>query len=190
MSVNLRNFTRSVYAFDAVVQRVPADQWAAPTPCVEWNAAELVAHQCAVLNGVKLMAETGQMAPPTPSPDADPVSMWNACRDGVLAALDGQGVLAQPGPFWFRAATIDEVCAAVQWDPVTHAWDLATATGIDHGLDDELIEITIAQVAPRAEMLVTSGRTAEQSQPVDATPLARYLAMVGRSSDGARPETD
>lgn len=182
MSENLRAFTRAVYAFDAVVQRVPADQWGAQTPCPEWNAAELVAHQCAVLNGVATIAETGVMAAPTPSTaDDDPVAMWNQCRDRLLTSLDVQDVLAQEGPFWFRSATVDDLCAAVTWDPVTHAWDLAVATGVAHGLSDDLVSWTIPTVEPRMTMLAESGRTgtAVDIGP-DAPVLDRYLAMVGR----------
>jgi len=182
MSQHLRNFTRGLYAFDAVVQRVPSELWGAQTPCAEWNAKELVEHQCSVLNGVATIAETGQMAAPTPSPDNDDaVAMWNECRERLLGALDSQGVLAQQGPFWFRAADVDELCAAVLWDPVTHAWDLATAVGIDHGLSDDLLAATMSTVEPRAAMLSDSGRTAEAIEvSEDAPMLERYLAMVGR----------
>lgn len=183
MSEKLRTFTRGIYAFDAVVQRVPGDQWGAQTPCPDWNAAQLLEHQCSVLNGVATMAETGEMAPPTPSPDADPVTMWNACRDRVLAALDTKGALAQEGPFWFRTATIDDVCGAVLWDPVTHAWDLATAAGVDHGLAEDLLEATLETVEPRKDMLAKSERTAAALDVnADAPLLERYLAAVGRTA--------
>jgi uncharacterized protein (TIGR03086 family) len=184
MSENLRAFTRAIYAFDAVVQRVPADRWDAQTPCDDWNAKQLVEHQCSVLNGVATIAETGQMAAPTPSPDSDdPTVTWSECRDRLLAALDVQGALAQEGPFWFRAATVDDLCAAVTWDPVTHAWDLATATGIDHGLADDLVEWTIATVEPRVEMLSESGRTGPPIEvDANAPTLDRYLALVGRTT--------
>jgi len=182
MSKQLRTFTRGIYAFDAVVQRVPADKWTAQTPCPDWTAAQLVEHQCAVLNGVATMAETGEMAAPTPSADNDPVTMWNECRDRVLGALDTKGALGQEGPFWFKAATIDDVCGAVLWDPVTHAWDLATAVGIDHGLSDDLLDATLSTVQPRMEMLVKSERTAaDLDDGADASALQRYLAAVGRT---------
>ena len=182
MSEQLRSFTRGIYAFDAVVQRVPDDQWEAQTPCPDWNATQLVEHQCAVLNGVATMAESGEMAAPTPSAANAPADMWNECRDRLLAALDTQGALGQEGPFWFKAATIDDVCGAVLWDPVTHAWDLASAAGIDHGLSDDLLEATLATVEPRADMLVKSERTGPAVE-VDASAsiLHRYLAAVGRT---------
>jgi len=183
MSQQLRTFTRGIYAFDAVVQRVPADKWTAQTPCPDWNATQLVEHQCAVLNGVAAMAETGEMAAPSPSPENDPAEMWAECRNRVLTALDTKGALAQEGPFWFKAATIDDVCGAVLWDPVTHAWDLAVAAGVDHGLSDDLLEATLATVEPRMEMLAKSERTAGAiAVGADASPLQRYLAAVGRTA--------
>jgi hypothetical protein len=33
MSTNLQNYTKALYGFDAVVQRVPSDRWDADTPC-------------------------------------------------------------------------------------------------------------------------------------------------------------
>lgn len=184
MSQNLRIFTQAVYAFDAVVHRTPADAWAAPTPCSEWNAKQLLEHQCAVLNGVATIAQTGQMARPTASPDGDdPVATWNACRNKLLSSLDTQGVLSQKGPFWFDSADVDELVAAVTWDPATHAWDLATAVGIDHGLDPALIETLIRRVAPVASMLSETGRTAPALEsPPDADQLHIYLALVGRQA--------
>lgn len=183
MSESLRTFTRGVYAFDAVVQRMPSERWNEPTPCSEWNAKQLVEHQCAVLNGVATIAQTGQMARPTPSPDNDdPVATWNECRDRLLAALDHPGVLAQRGPFWFGAETVDDLCAAVNWDPVTHAWDLAQAGGIHHGLSDGLLAATFADVEPRIGMLAESGRTAPALEvPMNSNMLDRYLGLVGRS---------
>ena len=184
MSQNLRNFTQAVFAFDAVVQRMPSDKWDAPTPCEEWNAKELVEHQCAVLNGVATIAQTGQMARPTPSPESDdPVATWTVCRENVLSSLDRHGVLSQVGPFWFGAADVDGLVAAVQWDPMTHAWDLAQAGGIDHGLDEGLVQSTMSIVEPQIGMLSETGRTQPSIGAADdSSPLNRYLALVGRTA--------
>ncbi len=181
MSKNLRHFTQAVYAFDAVVRRVPDDRWDSQTPCDEWTAAQLVDHQCAVLNGVAEMARTGEMARPTSSGDGGPVETWEACRSGVLLALDQQGALQQEGPFWFKTATIDDLVGQVAWDPAGHAWDLATAAGIPHGLSDELIELTMNTVQDRLVMFAESGRTAPAVDLADGAPLIdRFVALLGR----------
>jgi uncharacterized protein (TIGR03086 family) len=182
MSNNLRQFVQAVHAFDAVVQRVDPSAWHNATPCEGWDATDLVEHQCAVLNGVAAVASTGQMAAPTPPADmSDPVAAWKQTRDELLEVLDQQGVLEQQGPFWFDAATVDDLIGIVTWDPVTHAWDLAQAVGEQHGLDDELVQATYDVVAPLSDMLVGSGRTGPVVEVgSDASVLERYLALVGR----------
>jgi len=46
MSTNLRNYTKALYGFDAVVQRVPEDRWDADSPCDGWSARDVVTHAC------------------------------------------------------------------------------------------------------------------------------------------------
>lgn len=184
MSQNSRNFVRAVHAFDAVVQRVDPSAWQNATPCEAWNATDLVEHQCAVLNGVTAIATTGQMAAPTPPADmSDPKAAWRETRDSLLASLDTQGALAQPGPFWFKAATVDDLIGVVMWDAVTHAWDLAQAAGQDHGLEDSLVQACYDVVAPLSDMMVKSERTGPVIETAaDAPILERYLGLVGRQA--------
>ena len=182
MSQNLRDFTEAVYAFDAVVSRMPADAWEAPSACEGWDGRAVVEHQCAVLNGVTAIASTGQMARPTPPEDvSDPVAAWRTTRDELLAALDQQGALNQEGPFWFDTATVDDLIGFVMWDPVTHAWDLAQCAGLDHGLNPALVEKVLARVEPMQGLLEESKRTAAALDVGDdADVITRYLAAVGR----------
>lgn len=184
MSKNSRNFVQAVLAFDAVVQRVAPDAWTNPTPCEGWNATDLVEHQCAVLNGVSAVAETGEMAAPSPPQDmSDPVAAWSETRDRVMAAIDQQGVLAQQGPFWFKTPTVDDLIGTVMWDAVAHTWDLATAVGQDPALDDALAQAAYDVVAPLSEMMVKTGRTGPVIEvPDDAPILTRYLGLVGRQA--------
>lgn len=182
MSENLRNFTTAVYGFDAVVQRMPADQWDADCACPGWSARDLVQHQCAVLNGVAAVASSGAMAAPSPPEDvSDPVATWNATRDGVLAALDGQGVLAQQGPFWFDAPTVDDMIGIVQWDPLAHSWDLAQTCGLDACIDEGVAAASLTRIQSMQPMLTESGRTAEPVEVgADASVVEQFLAATGR----------
>lgn len=182
MSANLRLFTRAVYAFDAVVRRVDEERWDSPSPCPGWSAADVVHHQCAVLQGVIDMARSGRPARPrAPEVGGGPARMWDVVRDDLLDSLDHLGVLHQTGPFWFDAATIDELVALVAWDPTTHAWDLAVATGVDHGLADDLLEAIEPTVVARLDGLVASNRIAPPLEAADdASVLERYLGLVGR----------
>lgn len=184
MSQNSRNFVRAVLAFDAVVQRTDAGAWGNDSPCEGWTATDLLQHQCAVLNGVAAVAASGEMAKPTPPEDmTNPVAVWQETRDNVLTTLDQQGVLQQEGPFWFNAATVDDMIGIVMWDAVTHTWDLAQAVGVDHGLEDSLLQASHDVVAPMSDMLVETSRTGPVLDvAADAPILDRYLALVGRQA--------
>ncbi len=183
MSENLRNFTAAVYGFDAVVQRMPADAWDEDSACEGWSGRDLLEHQCAVLNGVTAVARTGRMARPTPPDDvSDPVAAWNQCRDELLAALDQPGVLQQQGPFWFDAATVDDMIGVVQWDPLAHAWDLAKTCDIDPCLNERVAAASVATIEGMQAMLVESGRIGEPVPvPADAPASARFLGATGRN---------
>ncbi len=181
MSKNLRQFTKAIYAFDAVVNRVSADAWDNQTPCEEWDARALVEHQCAVLRGVTEVATTGAMAAPNPPADmSDPAATWGETRDNLLDALDSAGTLSQEGPFWFNAASVDDMIGIVTWDPLVHSWDLAKATGQDAAMDEELVQASMVTLQPMAEMLSGSGRTAETITVDSESLIDQYLGLVGR----------
>ncbi len=181
MSKNLRQFTKAVYAFDAVVNRVDASAWGNQTPCEEWDARALVEHQCAVLRGVTDVATSGAMAKPNPPADmSDPASAWCETRDNLLAALDSAGTLGQEGPFWFNAATVDDMIGVVTWDPLVHSWDLAKATGQEAAMDQGLVQASMEVLQPMSSMLAESGRTADAIAIDSANVVDQYLGLVGR----------
>lgn len=183
MTVNLRNFTRSVYGFDAVVRRVPADAWSSASPCDGWTAAQVLSHQIGVLDGVTRAARGEEIGmPAAPVALVDPLAAWNACRDGVLAALDGDGALARSGKYWFGEMTVDTFISIVQWDPLAHAWDISRAAGLDPVPDPELAEASLRTIEPMAAMLRKWKLIGE---PVEVSPdrpaMDRFLALIGRN---------
>ncbi len=182
MSVNLRNFTKAIYGFDAVVQRVRPDQWDADSPCEGWCARDIVAHQCGVIDALTQMADTGQIAMPhTPDVGDDPVGHWDATRDRVLEALDTAGALHTTGAFWWGEMSIDELIAFVTWDPLGHSWDLAQATGQDAHADDGVAEAVLATIEPMADTLRQMQLMGPPVEvPADADAMTRYLGLTGR----------
>ena len=182
MSENLRNFTKAVYAMDAVVQRVPADAWDNDSPCDGWTARDVVGHHAGVLNGVAHIARTNEMVlPSTPNDLSDPVAVWESARDGVLEALDAEGVLYQEGAYWFGPMSIDGLIGVVQWDPLTHAWDVAQATGVQAVLDPELAQQSYDRISAMREPLANMQLIGDEVPvPDDADIVSRFLGLVGR----------
>jgi uncharacterized protein (TIGR03086 family) len=182
MSTNLQNYTKALYGFDAVVQRVPSDRWNADSPCEEWCARDVVAHASGVIDAVAAMARTGEVAMPE-MPDAgdDPVGLWNASLSGLLDALDQPGVIGKVGTYWFGESTIDDVLAFTTWDPLGHSWDLAKATGLEAHASADVAETMIASIEPNAEMLRSMGLMGPLVEvPADADAMSRFLGLIGR----------
>ena len=183
MSENLRSFTTAIYNMDAVVRRVPTEAWDNPSPCEGWTARDVVAHQVGVLAGAAETIRTGEMAPPTePEDRSDPVGMWTAVRDDILEALDRPGTLQQQGRYWFGEMTIDQFIGMVQWDPLTHAWDVATAAGIEPAIDEGVAKRCYDTIAPVREVMAKRKLVAPSPVEVDAGAdiVSRYLGLVGR----------
>lgn len=119
--------------------------------------------------------------PATPEDLGDPVRTWASARDAVLAALDAPGVLDVAGEYWFGPISIDELIGIVQWDTLTHAWDVGQATGVPVTLDDQLAQLSLDRISTIREGLASMGLVADEVNiAVGASVTARYLALVGR----------
>lgn len=182
MSENLRNFTKAVYGMDAVVRRVAADAWDQPSPCEGWSARDVLGHQIGVLNGVAHMAAGNKMIlPAAPDDMSDPVGAWSEATAALFEALDQRGALHHSGKYWFGPMTIDQLIGVVQWDPLTHAWDLQQATGVEAVIDEGLAQRSFDTISGMRESLAKM-RLVGDEVPVsaDADIVSRYLGLVGR----------
>ena len=182
MTLNLRNFTRSVYGFDAVVRRVPATAWANSSPCDGWTASHVLAHQIGVLDGVARAARGEDIGRPGDAFElTDPLAAWAACRDPLLEALDQDGALQRSGKYWFGEMSVDDLIAIVQWDPLAHAWDIARAAGLTPIPDPELAESSLRTIGSMADTLRKWKLIGE---PVNVAPdqpaMDRFLGLIGR----------
>jgi len=182
VSENLRNFTKAVYSMDAVVNRVPDGAWDQSSPCDGWSARDVVGHAAGVLLAVAEMAGGAAMVLPTTADDlTDPVGTWADARDTVLAALDAPGALDLTGEYWFGPMSIDELVGFVQWDPLTHGWDVAQATGVSVSLDEGLAQLSFDRISSIRQGLASMGLVGDEvSVDAGSSVTDRYLALVGR----------
>jgi uncharacterized protein (TIGR03086 family) len=180
VSEKLRRYTKAVYLFDAVVRRVPDDAWSAPSPCDEWSAADVVKHQVDVHSMVATMA--GAEGDPPPFDPADPAGSWADARDRVLTALDQEGALQHEGDTPFGHLSVDKLIGILFVDPLTHAWDLGVATGVDPALDEALCTRGADQLERAGDMIRAPGfYDAALPYPADADPVTRFIAVAGRA---------
>lgn len=172
--------------FTAVVDAVPDDRLAAPTPCADYDVAALVGHLLHWGPSLVGAAEKVVVPPPEgPEAPADPAT-WRsdlaAHVDRLVAAWSRpeawEGTTHMGGPMEMPA---DLVGGMVVGELVVHGWDLARATGQHPAWDDDLLVWLAAEVARTADVGRQMGVYGpEVAVPADAPPLDRALALTGR----------
>lgn len=185
MSVNLRDFTKAAYTFDAVVQRVPPETWEQRSPCEEWTAAEVLGHMVWTMQRITAGAHGRDRPAERPEAEiagADPAATWTEALHDTLAALDRPGVLDRTVEVASGTNTIDGVLAFVPSDLLAHAWDIATTAGLDAHLPADLCERFTAGIAAAGDGVRGPGLMAEAvSVPADTDAAALFVAQTGRT---------
>lgn len=182
MNPKLQNFIRAVDTFDGVCGQVPFGAWDNDSPCEGWTARDIVGHQCSVLDALAAFARTGRWhRPHATEPPEDPQARWSQTRAEVVTALSQPGVLEREDKYWFGEMDMATFISYVQWDPLTHAWDVGKATGVAVNLPPELCRISYDLIGARADMFRETGRIGPPVEvPEDASIVDRYLGLVGR----------
>lgn len=182
MSENLRTYLRGVYAFDAVVRRVPRAAWDSSSPCEEWSAREVLGHVCW---GTRNIASGVSGGPgPDEQPEAeiagdDPLAAWEVSRAAVTEALDTNGVLQRTIQSPFGEMKVDGALAVFLGDITMHTWDLATAAGIDHGIPDVLAERVVAAIGAAGDVIRRPGVFGPALEPPPGADAATRMAAIG-----------
>ncbi len=186
MSENLRNYVKALYGFDAVVRRMPTDRWGAASPCEGWSARDVVCHAAGVVDAVAEQARTGQaVMPAQPDLGDDVVAGWSTSLDALLETLDHPGVINRAGTYWTGESTVDDLLGFTTWDPLVHAWDVATATGIEHHADPGLAARTLERLAAMEGFLRQARLMGDATEaPPGADAYVRLLAFTGREVAG------
>ena len=178
----LDDLTRASGVVGDLIDRIPADQWSAATPCTEWTVRDVVGH----LVGMNLVFVA--MFDESPMPDrkadhlgTDPAGAYRRSTAALLTAVARPDVLEQRRSTAVGSATgVDRVRWRIA-DLLTHGWDLVQVTGIETDLPDDLAEQALAFVRAQLPSQSRAGRFAE-AQPIrdDASAIDRLAAFAGR----------
>jgi len=134
---------RAQDAFTGLLTNVSPDQLDAPTPCTEWQIHDLVEHVIFGNEHVGLWAESPIEPPARPDDILGAHRGAAAAAQEIFAGPDGMATTFKlpfgdfPGQVFIGMRTSDVL---------THAWDLAAATGQSTDLDPELAAETLAAV--------------------------------------------
>lgn len=179
-------YARGVETFDTVLRQVRPDQWTAATPCVEWDVRTLVNHVVGedrwvppLLAGLTI-AEVGDTLDGDLLGD-DPQLAWDRARreaeEAVSAVPDDQIVALSAGP-----TPVAEYLWQLAADHLIHAWDLATAVGIELIFDDDPAAAVEDWFTAREDGYRQAGAIGPRVAVRDgASRQQRLLAAFGRS---------
>ncbi len=169
----------------SVALRVPAESWDNASCCDGWTAKEVAGHISWGLETVANMAQGGGMAEQMPEAERagdNPAATVAAAIDGAIAALDQPGALQRSTPPAFGGMPFDAFLSIMANDAMTHAWDIADATGIEHGIDDASAEAALASMKPMEAMLRAPGRFEAALSTDSSSALDQFIAFTGRTS--------
>jgi uncharacterized protein (TIGR03086 family) len=154
-----------------------ATQLDVPTPCEEWTVRQLLNHMVETGRYFAGSARGDDVSRPGPVPPDllgdDPTADLERVRSDTLSSYGEEGVLERTGPLLGIAFT----------EQLLHGWDLATATGQDTAMPEEL--------AAAAYEMIHGRFTDDQRKGVfgpelpaaeDATAEERLLAYTGRDA--------
>lgn len=184
MITPVEQLSQVVDATEVLVAGVREDQWAAATPCTEWNVRDLVNHM--VAGNRRFTSILGGEAPLFAGDDLlgdDPVAAYRKAADALLAAFGRPGVLEKT--FSVPIGTVPGIVAvhlrAVEM--LAHGWDLARATGQATRYPDDVVEQQLVFTRDNLGDIPAGRSPFGTAQPVadDAPAIDRLAAALGRS---------
>lgn len=182
MSQNLQNFVKGASMLRSVVNRVPADAWDNASCCEGWSARQVAGHIAGGLEAVRGFAQgtdmDGEMSETDRAGD-DPAATVSTAVDSAIAALDQPSTLQNPTSM---GMPLDGFLSLMSADTMTHAWDIADATGIEHGIDESTAGATHQAIAPMAEQMRGPGRFDAAVATDSSSALDQFIAFTGRTS--------
>lgn len=164
-----------------MLANISPEQLSAPTPCSQWTVADLIEH---VVGGNERVGQWGgRYEQPPPRPDslveahraAASAAQQAFARPDAMVAVFQLPIGPVPGSVFIGMRTTDLL---------THAWDLAAATGQSTDLDPELaiylLSLTHERVGPdfRGPAKFFG---AERDCPADRPPADKLAAFLGRT---------
>ena len=171
---------RAQDAFAGVLANVGPEQLGAATPCSEWTIQDLIEH---VIGGNE---HVGIWSGSTDAPPARPDNLVAAHRAAAAAAQDifaGPDGMSTMFKLPFAEVPGQMFIGMRTSDVLTHAWDLAAATGQSTDLDPELAAEQLAAVrAVVGPQFRGAGKPFGEEQPCasERAPADQLAAFLGR----------
>jgi uncharacterized protein (TIGR03086 family) len=176
---------QGIDAFGAKVKAVPADRWAATTPCADWSVRGLVNHVTGehlwaphLLAG-ETIAQVGDRYDGDVLGDS-PLAAWDRAAQASRAAW----VTASPDAvvhLSFGDNPALEYGQQMLSDLMIHGWDLARGAGLDETMEPAAVAQVLVYLEANAKLWVEAGIFAPPVQIDSDDPAKRLIALSGRT---------
>jgi uncharacterized protein (TIGR03086 family) len=182
----LRAYRRGLDEFADRVGQVGFDQWAAPTPCADWDVRTLVNHvvgeqrwSVPLLAGATLDQVGDRFAGDVLGPE--PAKAAREAANEAARATTPTGILDRTVLLSVGETPAREYLHQLLAEHLVHGWDLAMALGVRPQLDPEAVRGCAAWFATRSESYRAGWLTHDEVAPhTDADDQDRLIAAFGR----------
>lgn len=178
-------YRQSVEFWKGMVRGV-SDEWAAPTPCTEWDVRALVNHVVGEDRWTKPLVDGRTIADVGDRFDGDllgddPKPFAMAAADEAITAVAERLPASGKVHLSYGEDDIEEYVWQLVADHLIHGWDLAAATGQSRTLDAEIVDEVAAWFRDREDMYRSGGAIAARPEsPIAGDPQADLLIAFGR----------
>jgi uncharacterized protein (TIGR03086 family) len=166
----------------AIVGNLTDADLARPTPCANFDVAGVLEH---MIGGASAFAPgfRGDGSAPNPPTEGSVFDRFNAAMGALMDAVHTPGAQDHTIASPFGEVTGAYFARYVALDGITHAWDLATATGQAVTPPDTLVAEIDAFAHELLQPAMRDGDTfADATEPpADATRLETLVAFTGRT---------
>ena len=186
MSDPVELFRRAQGEFDRRVAAIKDDQWKDPTPCSDWDVRALVHHLVYEMVWTPPMFEGKTVADVGDQYEGDilgndPKAAWADTSAKALTSVSKPGAMVGTVHLSFGDFPGAEYAMQLITDLTVHAWDLARGIGGADDLDDELVDVCLAEVRKNEALIRGSGVFGEEIKvDDDADTQTQLLALLGR----------
>jgi uncharacterized protein (TIGR03086 family) len=185
-------YARRAAPFTAVVDRLPAAAWDAPSPCEGWAARDVLDHVMSSQRG--FLTERGIALPATevdPTVTSDPVAAWHQHDMRMQQLLARPEVRDHAYDGVFGATTVGRSLVDFHgFDLIVHRWDIAAAAALDERFTDDELDVVERSADGFGDHLYDEGVCRPALSPTEgADRQERVLARLGRRTpvpDGVR----
>lgn len=178
----VQQFEQVAPSLFALVDNLGEADLGRPTPCAAFDVAGVLEH---MIGGASLFAPAfrGDGSEPAPPTEGSVFDRWRAAIGALLEAVHAPGAEERTIASPFGEVSGDYFARYVALDGITHAWDLASASGQPFSPPDELVAEIDAFARELLQPAMRDGDTfaAATDPPTSASPIERLVAFTGRT---------